>query len=377
MSRYYHAVRRPVRRPGAEQFLLIMLLSFAFSVSATRLFLELTGYPQLGGGGLHIAHLLWGGLLLFIAALLPLIFANRWVYRVVALLSGLGIGLFIDEVGKFITQNNDYFYPAAAPIVYAFFLICVLIYLQFSRPTARDSRAELYTALEMMDDILDHDLDPSEKADIEARLRFVTEQKDQPELAQFANILMEYFTQDNLYLAPYAPHRLKKVETRLRALEERHLSQARFRFLLVLGIGALGLVSLIVPMREILIRAQPESVVSSLNPILQNASRNTLILFIRLQILHGLTGLALIVGAILLAARRERLGISFSYFALLVYLTVVNLLLFYYNQFSTIISAVIQFVLLMGALYYRQRYLSSREQAPLPELQSDGTHLVA
>ena len=59
MNRYYPAVRRPVRRPGAEQFLLVMLLSFALSVSLTRLFLELTGYPQLGGGDLHIAHLLW------------------------------------------------------------------------------------------------------------------------------------------------------------------------------------------------------------------------------------------------------------------------------------------------------------------------------
>lgn len=371
MSRYYHAVRNPVRRPGAEQFLLIMLLSFAFSVSATRLFLELTGYPQLGGGGLHIAHLLWGGLLLFIAALLPLIFANRWVYRVVAILSGLGIGLFIDEVGKFITQNNDYFYPAAAPIVYAFFLICVLIYLQFSRPAARDGRAELYTVLEMIEDILDHDLDPAEKAEIEARLRFVMEQDNQPELAHFAKNLMEYFAQDHLYLAPYPPDRLKKIETRLRILEERHLNRVRFRFVLAVGIGILGLVSLIGPTQALLIQTRLEVVASSLNPILQNASRNALILFIRLQILQGLTGLTLLIGATLFATRRERLGIDFSYFSLLVYLTVVDLLLFYYNQFSTIISACIQFVLLLGALYYRQRYLSSRDQTPVLEPQGD------
>lgn len=371
MSRYYHAVRNPVRRPGAEHFLLIMLLSFAFSVSATRLFLEITGYPQLGGGGLHIAHLLWGGLLLFIAALLPLIFANRWVYRVVAILSGLGIGLFIDEVGKFITQNNDYFHPAAAPIVYAFFLICVLIYLQFSRPIARDGRAELYTALEMMEDILDHDLDPVEKAEIEARLRFAMEQEDQPELAHFAKNLMEYFAQDKLYLAPYTPHRLKKIETGLRALEERLLNRARFRTILVVSIGALGLVSIIVPTQALLTQTRLEVVASSLNPILQNASRNALILFVRLQILQGLTGAILVIGAMLLAARRERLGISLCYFSLLVYLTVVDLLLFYYNQFSTIVSAFIQFVLLMGALYYRQRYLSSRDQTPVFEPQGD------
>jgi len=36
-------VRTPVRRQGADTFLLITLLSFAASVAVTRLFLTLTG----------------------------------------------------------------------------------------------------------------------------------------------------------------------------------------------------------------------------------------------------------------------------------------------------------------------------------------------
>jgi hypothetical protein len=134
VNRFIGRVRSPVRRGGSERYLLITLLSFAAMVALTRLFLELTGYPQLGGGELHFAHVLWGGLLLFAAALFPLVFANRWAYSSAALLAGLGVGLFIDEVGKFITQSNDYFHPAAAPIVYAFFLLTVLIYLQVRRP---------------------------------------------------------------------------------------------------------------------------------------------------------------------------------------------------------------------------------------------------
>src|SRR3954471_1146116 len=114
--------RSPVKRTGAERYQLITLISFAASVVLTRLYLELTGFPQLGSGVLHIAHVLWGGLLLFIAALLPTLIANRWVYLLDAVLGGIGVGLFIDEVGKFITQNNNYFFPFAAPIIYAFFL---------------------------------------------------------------------------------------------------------------------------------------------------------------------------------------------------------------------------------------------------------------
>jgi len=63
------STRKPVKREDAEQYLIITLLSFAASVILIRLFLELTGYPQVGNSELHIAHVLWGGLLLFAASL--------------------------------------------------------------------------------------------------------------------------------------------------------------------------------------------------------------------------------------------------------------------------------------------------------------------
>jgi hypothetical protein len=60
-----------VRRYYAERYLLITIISFALSVSITRFFLNITGYPQIGGSKLHIAHVLWGGLLLFYWGTLP------------------------------------------------------------------------------------------------------------------------------------------------------------------------------------------------------------------------------------------------------------------------------------------------------------------
>src|ERR671928_1871864 len=158
-------IRRPVKRESAERYLMVTLVSFAGAVILIRLFLELTGYPQVGNSELHIAHVLWGGLLLFAASLLSLLFANRWAYSAGALLAGIGIGLFIDEVGKFITQNNDYFFPAAAPIIYAFFLLTVLLYLQVRRPSPRDARIELYHALEAFEEVLDRDLSAKERSE--------------------------------------------------------------------------------------------------------------------------------------------------------------------------------------------------------------------
>jgi hypothetical protein len=359
MNRYYQTIRRPVRRPGAEQFTLLMLLSFAASVSLTRLFLELTGYPQLGGESLHIAHMLWGGLLLFAAAMLPIIFSNRWVYLLGSILAGLGIGLFIDEVGKFITQDNDYFFPAAAPIIYAFFLICVLLYLQLNRPPARDARTEMYAALDMMEDVLDHDLDAIEKAEIEARLQFVIAQKEYPELAKLGQALLDYVTHESIYLAPSTPGLLKKLSTKLAQLEERYLSRARLRTILALGTGILGLASLVIALQTISGYMLPVALAGGSAANQPETSGNLSIWFLQLQILLGLVGAFLVLGAVFLISAREQRGIHISYFALLIYLTVVNLLLFYYNQFSTIIGATIQFALLLGVLYYRQRYIAN------------------
>ena len=49
MKHIFTSVRHPVKRQSADDYLLITLLSFAASVGGTRLFLEITGYPQIGG----------------------------------------------------------------------------------------------------------------------------------------------------------------------------------------------------------------------------------------------------------------------------------------------------------------------------------------
>lgn len=159
---------RIVRRLDAYRYMQLMLVAFACSVLAIRVFLALTGYPQVGGDTLHLAQALWGGLLLFFAALVPLLLANRAAFAWAALLTGVGVGLFIDEVGKFLTTDNAYFFPAA-PIAYAIFLLPLLVYLRVCQPRDPDARAQLYAALELFESSLDHDLGAHDRAELEAR----------------------------------------------------------------------------------------------------------------------------------------------------------------------------------------------------------------
>ena len=124
---------RGLVRASAERYLLLVIVSFVVAVVGTRWYLQATGYPQIGGGELHVAHMLWGGLLLVVAALLLLVVAATWALTAAAILTGAGTGLFVDEVGKFITASNDYFYPLAAPLIYGIFLAMVLVFLVVRR----------------------------------------------------------------------------------------------------------------------------------------------------------------------------------------------------------------------------------------------------
>ena len=56
MSSSIGSIRGLLKREGAERYLMLTLVSFAASVILIRLFLNLTGSPQVGTGELHIAH---------------------------------------------------------------------------------------------------------------------------------------------------------------------------------------------------------------------------------------------------------------------------------------------------------------------------------
>lgn len=113
--------RLPIRAADTE-----LLDSFFVSAVTTllliRVFLAATDYPRVGGGGLHIAHVLWGGLGMLVAIVLFLSFLSPTTRQLGAIVGGAGFGAFIDELGKFLTADNDYFFKPTAALVYVLFI---------------------------------------------------------------------------------------------------------------------------------------------------------------------------------------------------------------------------------------------------------------
>lgn len=153
---------RLVRHLDAGSFFEDFLISAITAILGIRAFLHLTGYPQVGGEALHIAHMLWGGLLMAVAILLLFGFIGRPVKVVASIVGGLGFGTFIDELGKFVTRDNNYFFEPTFALIYVVF---VLMYVSFRAVHVRPPAPQelVANALEIAQEAVRGHLDPSER----------------------------------------------------------------------------------------------------------------------------------------------------------------------------------------------------------------------
>jgi hypothetical protein len=149
----YPSRRMPPRRADVTELLETVLFCAIATVLIVRTELYLTNYPQVGGNGLHIAHLLWGGLLMLVSLGILLAFVVPSARRVAAVLGGIGLGLFIDEVGKFVTSDNNYFFKPAATIIYCFFVAFFLVIRQVERTREFTHREYLLNTIEAVKEL--------------------------------------------------------------------------------------------------------------------------------------------------------------------------------------------------------------------------------
>lgn len=344
-------IRSAVRRDHVEKYILTSLVAFGVTVILTRGYLQLTGFPQLGNSVLHIAHALWGGLLLFVAVLLPLVLANRWAIEASALLSGIGIGLFIDEVGKFITQSNDYFFAPALSLIYGFFLLNVSVYLYLRRPHQQDARTAMYRALEGLQDALDGDLDTDEAARIEVQLT-IARQSDRQTIVSLANSISDYLRQEKQHLSAAEPGYWTRTASWVDASGLR-LGRRWHRTI----ISVLLVLWVMFVLGYIAILALGGS----------NLDSQVVQWRIPLIVIQVATGGLMIVAALAWLTGDEERGLQFAIGGLLLSLVALQLVYFYLSQFAAITATLLQLFILLILATYRRWYMSDRAADTSPD----------
>jgi hypothetical protein len=216
----------PPRDVEAGDIIEYFLVSAVTSILVIRTFLYFTGYPQLGGQNFHIAHMLWGGFLMMVALISLFVFLNKEVKYFAAIVGGVGFGAFIDELGKFITNDNNYFYRPTIAIIYVIFVLLFLgaraieKYFKFTK--------DEYTvnALEMTKQAVVHDLNKEEKRIALSYLK----KSDQ------GNPIVQLLTQalkNSLTIPSEKPNFLHDLRTQAKENYIRFIRSPRFAFFII------------------------------------------------------------------------------------------------------------------------------------------------
>jgi hypothetical protein len=156
-------LRRSPRNADFGELQETFIISAVATILVIRTQLWLTNYPQLGGHGLHIAHLLYGGIFMVLAIGILVTLLGRSPRFPAAVLGGVGFGFFIDELGKFITSDNNYFFEPAAALIYLIFIGLFLLTRSFQRHRGLSPAEKLSNAIDLIGEAARHDFDVNEK----------------------------------------------------------------------------------------------------------------------------------------------------------------------------------------------------------------------
>ena len=230
--------RSLILRIGFERLVESFLVSAVVSVLCIRAVLSVTGYPQIGGGGLHVAHVLFGGIGMAAALVLMMVSLTEPAINLAAVIGGVGFGAFIDEIGKFLTSDNDYFYRPAVAVMYMTFVAIYIAARSIARRARPSEAAYLANALDLAKEAVAGNLDEEEAR--RAREYLARCERDDPVVASIETILDRIGT-----MPAHAPGLIAKNKNRMRSLY-RGMVQRRWFTTLVLSVFvATGLIAFV------------------------------------------------------------------------------------------------------------------------------------
>jgi len=327
-------------------------LAAVVSIIGIRFYLHVSGYPQIGSGDLHIAHMLWGGLLLMFALLGSLIFLNNDAKHVWAIMGGAGFGTFIDEMGKFVTNDNNYFYQPTFAIIYLVFIGIYLVYRNLWSRRGFSPDEYLVNSVEELKEVITKEMDQDE---LDKAIKYISLSDPHHKLTKYLKRLYS----DINDVQPSRPGIYTKLRTILAAYYYSLISHRLVVNLIVLFF--------VIRSADFIFRGGDSIVTMIFQPFPETVERLLMlkgvlpmINFVALLLQAGLT----IVGA--LQIRRSKIT-AYRYFrnSLLVSIFFLQVFNFYQDPVSALAITLREVLLLVTIEYFISRELEASPEATL------------
>jgi hypothetical protein len=355
--------RRSVRSVDIRPLQDTFLISAVTMIIVIRLQLWATNYPQLGGGKLHIAHLLYGGLFMLIAIGLLLSFLGRSWRFPAAVLGGIGFGFFIDELGKFVTSDNDYFFKPTAAMIYIFFVLLYFSTRWMQKRRGFSGRENLVNAIDLLAEATRRDFEEREKA----RALTLLDRAGNGPLVQPLRALV---SQTDAIPAP-PPGRLRRTGQRVTAFYSRLVERRWFKRLLVWGFGLWAALVFLTVL--VLVTALGFKLVGGNGAAVRSDDLDHL----SIPNLASLASSAVAAGLVVVGIRRLRRGDRLGGYsmldrAMLIQIFITQVFIFVESSFGAITGLLLS-IALLGTIRFMARQERESEEAALPPAPTAGS----
>jgi len=339
-----------IRNIHAGDLLETFLVSSVSSLLIVRFLISWSGYPQLGSETFHIAHMLWGGLIMMSAVVILLAFLGNRILWTGAIIGGIGFGIFIDELGKFITRDNNYLFQPTVALIYIIFLILFFVFRYIDQHSKMSRKEYLMNALRILEEAVLKDMDITEKKHFSALLNRADQTDDVT--IQLKKLLKEI---DTIEIAPGRLTKLYRYFSRLyKKATESHFF---IRFIILFFIGKSLADIATVSFFLLTYFADPTK--------LFLAVPSPLIIVTWGQVISTtIAAIFVITGAITLKFSRDQAYFFFKQ-SLLVTIFLTQFFLFYKEQFSALTGLITNVILLIGLEYIttEERKMKMRDKA--------------
>jgi hypothetical protein len=314
-----------VLRYDAGGLLEAFLVAAVTALLVVRFSLAVSAYPTLGGSHLHISHVVWGGAGMLAAIVMLLVSLSRLSAEIAAVLGGAGFGVSIDELGKVITRNDNYFFRPTIALIYIVFVVLVLVFRRLAGRGARTPAADLANALELTKEAVISDLDAEEKEHALALLARCDQ--DEPLVGALTDALHRVEP-----VAEPSPHWVVLVRRRLDRFYRDAVARPWFGSVVVIAFVAASLVAFVEGVLRVAELAESPDV--SLHTMTHSALQ-----FARAGSLAASLGVGVLVVAGIVALRRSRLA-AYRWFlrAALLSIFIGQVFAFYLEQLQALIG---------------------------------------
>ena len=323
------------KRENAADLILLLMISALVTLLVTRYFLQLFGWPTISFGVWHIAHANWGGMLMVIGMMLVLIFHGEKIRKTAAIVAGMGWGLFIDEVGKYITKNNNYWFQPAIIIIYISFIILYLIYRHLETNQPKDTKTLLYAAINKLEDSAENELTEKEKQKTIKNLEKIIKKEKDLNVKNLAKELKIFFEkQETKKINKSDWWRILIAKTGYYSYNKFFKTKlAIFGFSFYTGIWAIDKIQETV---IILINPQKMQMLQKFSNDYDLISKSDFYMMAGKIFFDSVTAIFFVMGIFFMATKRKFKGLKFFQMGLIVSIFLSSVFKLYFDQFSEV-----------------------------------------